>query len=336
MRTYSVLFDVNYLPNFLLLYRSLEKYDNTDFKLYAFCMDESSYKYLNTEVKGSTNISVISIHELLNYFPYLSKLKSERSTVEFYFTCSPFICRYTLDKHPESVFTTYLDADLFFYGNVDVLYDEISHNSILIFRHNFFGYGKKFLKYGKFNVGWVTFKNDTDGNSCLNRWKNDCQDWCYDYYDNIGNRFGDQKYLDKWDSLYNSVKVSNNLGANVGPWNIGQYNVTINDFNIIYINNYKLIFYHYASFKPFFGNFYTTNISGYLSRPKLIIKKSIYYNYITELNIITNKINNTHIIDKLFILNKNRKFINNTFFNIRKLYFYCLKFIFNDFLYFKN
>ena len=336
MRTYSVLFDINYLPNFLSLFKSLKKYDSTDFILNAFCMDESCYRYLNADLKESTNLKIISIDELLNHFPVLIKLKNERSIAEFYFTCSPFICRYTLDKFPECVFNTYLDADLFFFNNVDVIYEEILDKSILIFHHNFYGYGKKFLKYGKYNVGWVTFRNDIDGNNCINNWKLDCQEWCYDYYDSIGNRFGDQKYLDKWESLYNSVKISQNPGANVGPWNIGQYDVRVDLSNIIYINNYKLIFYHYASFKPFYDNIYSTNISAYFTRPKAIIKKNIYYFYLIELNKSTNRINQKNIFKKLTILKKNRRFINNSFFNFRKLYFHLIKFLFNDFIYFKN
>ena len=336
MRTYSVLFDKNYLANFILLFNSLEKNDNTNFVLNAFCMDESSYKYLILEFQSNSKINIINLNVLLNYFPTLNKIKENRSLVEFYFTCSPFICRYTLDMYPKCTYNTYLDADIYFFGNVDIIYEEISNNSILIFKHNFYGYGKKFLKYGNYNVGWITFKNNFDGNECLNNWKNNCNDWCFDYYDNIGDRFADQKYLDKWDALYDSVKISNNIATNIGPWSIGQYKISKTNQKIIYINNHQLIFYHFASFKNVFGNIYTTNISSYFSRPNSIIKNDIYLPYISELSHILDIINKKNIINKIDLLNKNRKYVKKYIFNFREIYYLLLKFILQDFIFFKN
>ena len=47
---------------------------------------------------------------------------------------------------------------------------------------------------GQFCVEWVTIKNDKEGLRCLNHWKRECINWCYDKKEQI--RMGDQKYLD--------------------------------------------------------------------------------------------------------------------------------------------
>lgn len=285
MYHFCTLFDSYYLPYFLAMYHSITVNceEDEDFEIHAFCMDEKSEIYLIQQIqKHHLKIKVVSQDKLLGYFSQLDKIKKERSMVEFYFSCSPFICKYVLDNNPEYSHITYLDADLFFFNSPKFVYNEISSSSITIIEHKFYGWGKKYLKYGRFNVGWITFKSDENAKSCLNQWFKDCEEWCFDYYDIEGQRFGDQKYLDKWEAEFKGIKVLKQKGANLAPWNAGQYKISINSSGRIQVDEDPLIFYHFASLKRVDDTRFTTNLSRYLARPSKVVKEDIYSYYLKQ------------------------------------------------------
>lgn len=336
MRYYCTLFDVNYLPNFLALYNSLLLNSAGGFKIYAFCMDEESLMYLS-DYKGSIDrhIMPVPLSGLKDHFPQLSQIRKERSLVEFYFTCSPFICTYVFDKEESCAEVTYLDADLLFFNSPEVIFEEIGDSSVAIIAHKFYGWGKRYLKYGKYNVGWVTFKNDNNGRSCLKLWLGDCSDWCHDYYDEEGQRFGDQKYLDKWENSFSGVKVIRQKGANLAPWNAGQYKISADEAGKIFVDQDPLIFYHYASFKKVGPAAYSSSMSRYMARPGHIIKNNIYKRYLDSIAEYSNMISRTSEISNAGILKKNRSLVNQTTFKRRvtNIFNSLIRWYFNDYIY---
>jgi hypothetical protein len=280
--TYCTLFDKFYLPNFLALFDSLIN-TNAEGEFFAFCMDDFSYNYLlNYKNISGLKLTPISKKELLYYFPELNVAISNRSKIEFYFTCSSYICKYVIENRKESDFITYLDADLWFFQSPQIIIDEIGNNSIGIIPHNFYGNGLKYLKYGKYNVGLVSFRNNIIGLSCIKDWTQKCLEWCHDYFDEENNRFGDQKYLDNWEFQFDGVHIFKNVGFNLAPWNIGQYKLTKNKSGEILVNNALLVFFHFASFKRISNNIYTTSISQFMYRPNSFIKKELYLKYLIE------------------------------------------------------
>ncbi|WP_316840672.1 hypothetical protein [Pedobacter gandavensis] len=335
MRYYCTLFDVNYLPNFLALYDSL-LHTSTKLKIYAFCMDQKSYDYLSKYQGNSVGeIVCVNLSQLMNEFPILTELKQQRSIVEFYFSCSPFICSYVFLKEQSCALLTYLDADLYFFSSAEKIYEEIGDASVAIIEHKFHGWGKRYMKYGRFNVGWVSFRRDTEGQKCLKSWLNDCQEWCFDYYDEAGQRFGDQKYLDKWEHEFSGVKIIKQKGANVAPWNAGQYKISKNAQNQIFIDQDVLVFYHFASFKKIAPDTYTTSMSRYMVRPCPVLKTDIYKKYLNEVAKYSEIINKALASDAAEVMKKNRTAVNQN--SIRKsatqLFTSFRRWYYNDYIY---
>ena len=332
MRVYCTLFDKSYLPNFLALHQSL-KSKKSKFIIYAFCMDDLSYDFLK-ENYSDQSISPRSHAQLLNYFPDLEEVKKHRSIVEFYFTCSPFICKYTLVNQPDCDYVTYLDADLYFFGDPEIIFEEIKGYSISIIQHKFYGWGKRYLKYGEFNVGWVTFKNDKTGTACLELWLEECKSWCYDFYDELNQRFGDQKYLDKWPIIFDNVKVIELKGANLAPWNVGQYKLSISDTADIFVDNDPLIFYHFASFKKLGPSLYTTSSSRYFSRPNKILKNKIYKLYLREITNFSSAVNAQFKMKCIEGLSKNRNSVHSSTLNkkLTENFTEIRRWFFNDYI----
>ena len=250
-------------------------------------MDNYTFDYLS-KMKLS-NVKLYKIQDLEFNIEGLKTAKKNRNKVEYFFTCSPAICKNVLIKNPNISSITYLDSDLYFFSSPKVIFDEIKDCSVAIVEHRFHWITKRQIKYGRFNVGWVTFRNDIEGNSCLDLWLKDCINWCYQKVEK--DRYGDQKYLDRWPKLFKNLKVIENVGANAAIWNVKNYKWSLND-NKILLNNTPLVFYHFANIHQIDENKFNTNLSRVLKPLKGVLRDNVYKVYLKNLkrNFNTNKI----------------------------------------------
>jgi hypothetical protein len=122
----------------------------------------------------------------------------------------------------------------------------MGEGSVLIVEHRFPLKLQDRLQYGRFNVGYLSFRNNSEGRCCLDDWSGNCIEWCYDRVE--GDKFADQKYLDTWPEKYPGLVISQNIGLNVAPWNVSQNTIRIvND--VFFIDSYPLILYHFQALK---------------------------------------------------------------------------------------
>ena len=255
-------------------------------------MDDESFSFLDSNPIKNT----IPIHfsKMENFFPKLLEAKQNRNRVEYFFTCSPAVCNYIIKRNPKIESITYLDSDIYFFSNPKIIFNEIKNKSISIIEHRFNWITKRQIKYGKYNVGWITFKNDPEGLKCISDWMSDCLNWCYQKVEK--ERFGDQKYLDKWPIKYKNLHIIRNKGANLAIWNIGNYKLKKNQ-NQITVDQEKLIFYHFANFNQIGLRCFKTNLSRVLVRLNGILKTEIYEHYANK--IIKNNVLNKPIKTKI-------------------------------------
>ena len=278
MRHFCTLFNSAYQFHARILYKSIcEHVDIDKFKFYFFCFDQDSYDYFR-DLK-LRNATLVSLEELEHFLPELKAVKPERSMAEYFFTSTPAICKYVMEKYSDVDEIVYLDADLFFFQSPEIVFSEIGSSSISIIPHRFnlFNYIRNI--YGYYNVGWISFKKDEDGTSCLNQWYQDNIEWCFDRL--TFKRYADQKYLNYWKRDFKNVHVIKHRGANVAHWNVGNYKVHLVD-SAIFVDNVPLIFYHFASLKFIDKGYYTT-ISSYFSSVTPAVTSLIYRPYITRL-----------------------------------------------------
>ena len=255
------------------------------------CMDDESFFFFYSNPIKNTIPFYYSKME--NFFPKLLEAKQNRNRVEYFFTCSPAVCNYIIKNNSNIKSITYLDSDLYFFSSPKIIFDEIKNKSISIIEHRFNFITKRQIKYGKYNVGWITFKNDNEGLKCISDWMSDCLSWCYQTVEN--ERFGDQKYLDKWPKKYKNIHSITCKGANVAIWNIGNYKFSKID-NQIMVDQEKLIFYHFANFNQIDVRCFKTNLSRVFVRLNGVIKNDIYTPYAKI--ILENNVFNKRIIKK--------------------------------------
>ncbi len=233
MHNYCTLFDSNYLTRGLAMYESLKKHSDK-FYLYIFAFDDIScdlLKKLNLEFVTVISLKKFEDKELL-------KVKGDRSAGEYCWTCTPSTIKYCIESYNLDA-CTYLDADLYFLSNPDVLIEEMGGKSVLITEHRYTPEYDQSATSGIYCVQFMTFKNDENGMKALNWWRDSCNEWCYARFED--GKFGDQKYLDDWTTRFEGIHVLKNLGGGVAPWNVQQYDLSDKNFN--------LIFYHFHDFK---------------------------------------------------------------------------------------
>ncbi|RMH09503.1 MAG: hypothetical protein D6704_01125 [Nitrospirae bacterium] len=258
MRHYCTYFDRNYLARGLVLHESLEEHSEGDFRLYVLCLDETTEEILCS--LGKETIVPIPLAKVEEWDPELLKAKANRSTVEYYFTLSPILPLYVL-KNFGCDLVTYLDADLMFFSSPEAIFTELGDRSILITEHRFPPHLKSREIYGRFNVQCQVFRNDSIGLKCLERWRKQCLDWCYDRLEE--GKFADQKYLDEWPELYGRfLKINEHPGIGLAPWNVlGHVLQQHHDSWLVDGNN--LIFYHFHGIRKVVFRLIKTSLSEY-------------------------------------------------------------------------
>jgi hypothetical protein len=205
MYNYCTLFDSNYLTRGLAMYESL-KLQTTAFHLYIFAFDDSAYKLLtklNLEF-----VTVISLEQFED--EKLLAIKNTRGAGEYCWTCTPSTIKYCIEKFKLDE-CTYLDADLYFFGDPAILIEEMGDKSILLTEHRYTPAYDQSNTSGIYCVQFMTFKNTSDGMKALNWWRNACIDWCFARFED--GKFGDQKYLDDWTDRFEGVHVLQHLGG---------------------------------------------------------------------------------------------------------------------------
>jgi hypothetical protein len=218
MLHFCTLFDANYLARGLVTYESLMATTEGSAHLYVFAFDDTCYDVL-TNMK-LPNLTVISLSEFED--AQLLDIKPTRSRGEYCWTCTSSTILYCIKKF-DLPHCTYIDADMYFYQNPQILIDEKPDDcSVIITEHRYTPAYDKSKLSGKYCVQFMYFDNSEQGLTVLNWWRNRCLEWCFNRFED--GKFGDQKYLDDWTTRFQGVHVLRHLGGGLAPWNIQQYN----------------------------------------------------------------------------------------------------------------
>lgn len=282
MITFCTLFDSYYLDKGLTLYKSLEQCAES-FRLYIFCFDDNSYRILN-DLKLQ---HAVVVHHSEIEDEELLRLKEERSKAEYCWTCTPVIIEYVL-KHYGEPNCTYIDADLYFFRDPQILFDEIEETkaNIVITEHRFKNNwnGRRLCRRsGKYCVEFNYFDQSENAWQALTWWKGKCYEWCYHLYE--PERMGDQKYLERFPGLFQGVYELAHLGGGVAPWNLGQYRLSKVEDGLPILtdkqsgNAFPLIFYHFQNIRYLSENMVNVSSGSHSKRTK----DAIYRPYLREI-----------------------------------------------------
>lgn len=249
MRHYCTLFDRNYLAKGLCLHESLSRHSSEPFLLHILAMDQATVWLLQDLQLENVRVIPLSTFERdLN----LQKIKEGRTWTEYCWTCASNLMEYLMPwVGPEGV--TYCDADIYWFNNPGVIFDEIGAKSIGITPHRFPPHRKHKEINGKYNVGIVHARNSEAGWSCIAKWAANCRTWCFNRVEGLW-ACGDQKYLDNFEQDFpGEVCAIENPGVNTAPWNMDQYSIGVLSFpdgrTFPCVDGHPIVAFHFHEFR---------------------------------------------------------------------------------------
>lgn len=276
-RAYCTYFDHNYLPRGLALYHSLQRHA-PGARLYVLCLSDACHRALTgLDLPGMIPVRLADFEAA---DPAVAATRPSRSLIEYYFTLSPAWMLFVLNGEPAIEWLTYLDSDLFFFASPDPIYDEMADAAFGIIPHRFSRGLQEQYRFGLYNVGWVSVRNRQDGLAALRWWRERCIEWCYDRVE--GDRFADQRYLDRLPQMFSGVHVIEHLGANLAPWNFADLRLARRDGAIEIDERYSLLFFHFYGVKRS-GSYYFNSHRLYRAPFPGLMKQDIYRPYTAAL-----------------------------------------------------
>ena len=266
------------------LYSSLQA-NCDDFRLFIYAFDDFVASYF--EELNLPEVVVITLDEFEN--EELLSIKPQRTVAEYCWTCTPSIILHAIEAYSLD-YCTYVDSDVCFYSDPQILLDELGEKSVLITPHNYTPKYDQSETSGIFCVQFMTFKNSDGGMKVLKWWVDACIEWCFARHED--GKFGDQKYLDDWPERFKEdVHVCTNIGAGVAPWNVQQFQF-INDgsnFTRDFFykkKKFKVVFYHYHGLRLYPRQ---VDLGDYHLSASVV--KGFYTPYLREIYDLNKKIN---------------------------------------------
>jgi hypothetical protein len=270
------LFDHRYLPRGLCMIQSARRHGFTQ-KIWVLCLSAECEQMLTR--LALPDVQTITLDMLEEHIPRLREARGNRSIVEYYFTCMAALHTYLFDKLPQLDGTMYVDADIKFFANPEIVFDAIADAPVAITPHNFVPAMRSLERSGVFNGGWSAFRRTPEGQLCLKWWLERSLEWCYDRVDE--DRYANQAYMNRFPEIAPAAKILRGKGFNCAPWNIGNYKVTERDGRI-WVDNEPLVFFHFHGLRRHFG-FFQMQHRGYGAPVSWLMRNRLYRPYIVEL-----------------------------------------------------
>lgn len=276
--------------------------------VHVLCLSDQCHEALTAF--AYPHVSLIRLEELERADPELAATRATRSLIEYYFTITPCLPWYILTKDNGIKEITYLDADMMFFSSPEPIFEEAGDASVIITPHRFAAHLTDLVKYGIYNVSWMTFRSTVEGMKCLSWYRDACLEWCKDELE--AERFADQKYLDSFPQLFGEVHSMRHNGGGVAPWNLADAKVQQKGDGVT-VNSDMLIFYHAQGFKNISGPFYSSGLRTFNSKLSHEAKEYIVTPYakayISAVHLAKNAVNLNSFVGIRKEQKKTRKFL---------------------------
>lgn len=223
--------------------RRLLAHDPEDL-VHVLCFDAATAHVVESWFTG--RVVAIPVEELHAAEPRIPPLRQTRTPWEFIATHKAAFVLHVMATRGPFEWVSFIDADTAAYASLSPVYAELAGASIGLSPHRFAsGTVTTSSRYGRYNAGFICFRDDPAGRNCLRRWSEDCIAWCHERPLADG-RFMNQGYLTSWPEQHPRVAEINHPGANLAPWNLASHRLAFGADGLR-LDDAPLLFFHFSS-----------------------------------------------------------------------------------------
>lgn len=282
----------NYLAQAKTLGDSILKY-NPDYEFIICLCDKKNHEIDYSFFKPHQIIEASEIG--IQKFDDMSK---RYNIIELNTSIKPFVFDYIYKKFTNASLVMYFDPDTCLFDKLKPIEDEIKGNSILLTPHIYTPIefdGKNptentFTQHGIYNLGFLATSRSKNTFQLLDWWKKRLEINCYDLVkDGI---FVDQLPMNFAPIFFQGVKISDNWGLNMAPWNLHERELLLKDNKYFINDKYPLIFYHFSNCYPLKADLLAAHYDRITFEGRDVLRK-MYDEY--KANVIKNKYQ--HFVD---------------------------------------
>jgi hypothetical protein len=273
-RGYVTYFDQRYAARARVMLRSLRRHDPAA-AIFALCFDEPAQKL--TARLWDRKLVVVSPQELHDFDPALAACR-DRGNAAFRATHKAALASYVLHRRPDLEAVIHIDADTRFYSSPAPLFAEIATASVALTPHRFVVNRERAEWFGRFNAGFIYWRNDPVGRRCLADYRADCIAWCEPQVTGDG-RFMNQGYLTDWPRRYANVHIIEHPGVNLAPWNVAGH--AIGEGRALSVDGRPLVFFHFSGLVLDRDGIWRTGYTEFGDNLE-IARRAIYGPYLSE------------------------------------------------------
>lgn len=240
----------NYLAQAKTLGDSVLKY-NPDYKFIICLCDKKSEKidYSFFEPHQIIDVAEIGIHKF-------TEMSKKYDIIELNTSVKPFVFEYIYNNFQEAEFVMYFDPDTCVFDKLKSIEDELENSSILFTPHIYTPIefdGKNptentFTQHGTYNLGFLATKRDANSFQLFDWWKRRLEINCYNKPEQ--GVFVDQLPMNFAPLFFEGVKISDNWGVNMAPWNLHERDLSFKDDKYFVNDKYPLLLYHFSNCSP--------------------------------------------------------------------------------------
>lgn len=283
MLTFATYFDSGFLVRGVTCLGSLLAHSSQPVALFVLALDEACAAALPqalAPLPPGSRLSVVTMAEFEARHPELVAVRPSRSRIEYYFTLTPLLCADALAATAPGALMVYLDADMFCFADPLPALAEVGAADVFVTEHRFAPrHAALAALYGRFNVGFLGFRNTEAGRACVDRWAGKCLEWCR--IEPEDGRFGDQKYLDAWPREVGRLAVLDHAGINAGPWNVARHRYAESPSGVT-LDGMPLVLFHFHRLRALGRRRYETDYHDYGRLPR-VLRERIYLPYLAAL-----------------------------------------------------
>jgi hypothetical protein len=251
VRHYVSLCSQGYAVYLLAQQMALREIESVPAVCHVLCMDRGALRiFSELDVPGMRPTLIEDFADA----PLLA-CKDGRTLGEYCWTAKPRFLLWVLAQNPDVGQALYVDTDLFPFADLDPVWAQLAEADVLLFPHRFPPRLMHFENLsGHYNAGMVGARNTPAARQALAWWAERCLEWCF--YRAEDGKLADQRYLERFPTLFAGVRDCLDEGVNVAPWNVERYAPAARDGAVWLDGQTPLRLYHFHQYKLLEGRTY--------------------------------------------------------------------------------